>query len=739
MKKLFSFTLTVLYLYISNTASASEPVIDGVLNEESWQGITPNTVNFQVIPQTLTKLEGNFSYQFITSGHGIYIGISASTISPLRVRTQENDTLFTNDHIQLMIDMNNTQQIGYVFAVNHQGYFYDGIYKQNKEFDLDWDSQWHYKTKVLTGSWNAEIFIPWSAMPFSIQDKNEFGFSITRYDESTNATYSSIPANASMNSFLTNFTRQTVEVKDQSSLDIFPYISLNRDFTNSKDKANIGAEIFWKPTKNQQFSATINPDFGQVESNELVVNFSAIENFFSENRPFFNDNSSLFDVVGPESLRVVHTPRIGGNSYYDNDYEGELNSAIKYTLSNERLDLGVLTAFENADQGKPGREFWLLRGQYRFGANKIGMSLNRVDTPSIERKATIIESDFNYAYSDNAELNFGVIKSVIEQSLSTTNDFGWWVTGSIQPTAQQNHEFSLFGYGDNLQLNDIGYVKRVNRKQAEYEYQYQIPDFNHWSIRDTLFSFEAELKTNHQNETLPSIAGVGIEIVTQAEFEYQLSVEVGTPGYDDLLTRGNNSVRLPSFYIAEFELHTAEYDWGSIDLSAEFGTEGLSGKFYSTELTVDLQVSKPMNIGFTFSQYNSESWLEWERDNYIGEFDFTEQAIEINLDYQISETQELRIKLESVIGKANLLNSYLIDPQGQLVDASGHDDFSFSESAFQLRYKYSLSKITAFYLSYSFGGEFEDELAKFGKRNLYKKSIETKDAHNLFAKIRIHF
>ena len=71
-----------------------------------------------------------------------------------------------------------------------------------------------------------------------------------------------------------------------------------------------------------------------------------------------------------------------------------------------------------------------------------------------------------------------------------------------------------------------------------------------------------------------------------------------------------------------------------------------------------------MNIGFTFSQYNSESWLEWERDNYIGEFDFTEQAIEINLDYQISETQELRIKLESVIGKANLLNSYLIDPQG---------------------------------------------------------------------------
>ncbi|MDC2890265.1 DUF5916 domain-containing protein [Psychrosphaera algicola] len=38
--------------------------------------------------------------------------------------------------------------------------------------------------------------------------------------------------------------------------------------------------------KNQQISATLNPDFGQVESDELVVNFSAIESFFTEKRPF---------------------------------------------------------------------------------------------------------------------------------------------------------------------------------------------------------------------------------------------------------------------------------------------------------------------------------------------------------------------------------------------------------------------------------------------------------------------
>lgn len=86
-----------------------------------------------------------------------------------------------------------------------------------------------------------------------------------------------------------------------------------------------------------------------MELNELVVNFFVIENFFFENCFFFNDNSSLFDVVGLELFRVVYILRIGGNLYYDNDYEGELNFVIKYIFSNERLDLGVLIVFENVD------------------------------------------------------------------------------------------------------------------------------------------------------------------------------------------------------------------------------------------------------------------------------------------------------------------------------------------------------------------------------------------------------
>ncbi len=109
------------------------------------------------------------------------------------------------------------------------------------------------------------------------------------------------------------------------------------------------------------------------------------------------------------------------------------------------------------------------------------------------------------------------------------------------------------------------------------------------------------------------------------------------------------------------------------------------------------------------------------------------------MDYQIDDNQELRVKFESVIGKAIFIANYEVQANGEVIKLNEEDDFSFSESALQVRYKYSISKLTAFYVSYGFGGEFEDDIAKFGDRNLYKKAIQSKNAHNLFAKIRLRF
>ena len=738
MKTLWVIIVSSIY-FISQQTFAEPVVIDGILDDKVWLEVPLQTTNFEVIPQTLTPIEDNFNYQIYPNPKGLFIAITAVIKGNLRRRTQENDTLFSNDNVQVMIDMSNTEQFSYVFAVNHQGYSYDGIYKQNKELDLDWSTEWKYRVSHSESSWSAEIYVPWSVMTFGLKKTNTFGLSIIRYDESSNVTYSSIPASSTMNSFLSSFKKESVSLPSDSFFDAFPYIAFNRDIENSEDAYDVGVELFWKPSNNHLLSATINPDFGQVEADEIVVNFSAIENFFSERRPFFNENQNIFNVNGPENLRIIHTPRIGGESFYDEEYQSELDSAFKYTYGNQAFDLGLLAAFESTPSSNQGRDFWSIRGQSHFHSNKLGLSINRVITPSIERTSTVVSSDIALVISESTEIFGGIVTAGIEQGTEKFNDTGWWLTGSSEFSEQHIHEFSVFTYGENLQLNDVGFVRRVNRKQFEYEYIYQLPDANFSNVRDIAYSFEVELKTNFQKETLPSVFGLGVELETESEYEYQMSIEYGSSGVDDLITRGNRAVWFPSYYAAEFELSFPEYDWGSASLTLEIGTEGLSGKFYIFESSLERQLSDYLFSSLTLAQYNSESWFDWNEENLVDEYDFTEQSLEFSLDYQIAENQELRLKFEAVIGKANNLARYEVDESNNLLVIDGLNDFSFAESAFQLRYKYALSNVTAFYLSYGFGGEFEDDLAKFGQRNLYKRSIESKNAHNVFAKLRVKF
>ena len=102
----------------------------------------------------------------------------------------------------------------------------------------------------------------------------------------------------------------------------------------------------------------MNPDFGQVESDEVVVNFSAFETFYSDRRPFFAENNNLFDV-SDYMHRIINTRRIGGRPDYDCSIYGELEEycrqnksetseidfALKYTQKGE-VDFGFMSASE---------------------------------------------------------------------------------------------------------------------------------------------------------------------------------------------------------------------------------------------------------------------------------------------------------------------------------------------------------------------------------------------------------
>jgi hypothetical protein len=76
----------------------------------------------------------------------------------------------------------------------------------------------------------------------------------------------------------------------------------------------MGADLRMLLGSSFTISATINPDFGQVEQDPAVVNLSAFESYFAEKRPFFVEGSGLLFFGGFECASCSNTS--GMNVFY---------------------------------------------------------------------------------------------------------------------------------------------------------------------------------------------------------------------------------------------------------------------------------------------------------------------------------------------------------------------------------------------------------------------------------------
>src|SRR5262249_38269359 len=147
----------------------------------------------------------------------------------------------------------------------------------------------------------------------------------------------------------------------QSLLALTPYVSGLYDNANKKSSFDAGLDIFWKPSGQLQLTATINPDFGQVESDDLVVNFGATEVFIAEKRPFFTENQGIFEFTTPSDFsQLLYTRRIGGPSD-DGNGSGDIVGALKLNGSFGETKYGLFGADERGDAGRTFTALRLVR------------------------------------------------------------------------------------------------------------------------------------------------------------------------------------------------------------------------------------------------------------------------------------------------------------------------------------------------------------------------------------------
>ena len=739
----------------------AEISIDGVLDEKEWETARKIDTFYEVYPYSLREVDDYMTQVLILeSKEGLYFGFK---------NYQPNETMRVMNHMRdqersisdkngIVIDFNGDGVEGYNFFVSSSGSKGDGTVRNEKDRNWDWDADWETAATVDNGVWYTESFIPWTVASMKSQsgDIRKIKMAFYRMMMGIGKGVSTIKGSPFENLYLSVFNEYEVKNYSGSKLDFFPYITVSEDIIGSDLLSKAGAEIFWKIDSSRQVNLTLNPDFGQVESDEVVVNFSAFETFYSDKRPFFAENNNLFDV-SDRMHRIINTRRIGGRPDYDCSTYGDLEEyceqnradtseidfALKYTQKGN-IDFGVMSASERDEKFSQGRDFYALRLNTKSNNLKYGYLGTYVDKPVTGENAQVNSIDFLYLPSEIHRMNGNFMHS----NVNNQDGFGLTLGYAYNPNKDFSSGIGVNYYDDRLDLNDMGYLILNDRFMFNGRTQFKRTSFSEGSIlRSRLFeigygskfnvdsqressNFALKLENNYVNlselkaEVFYRSTGRNTRITRGSKFSPFIKMPKGIGGYIDL-----TGPRRPTYiYGLRFERgrgseHSPELGWGT-------KTRG-----YFKYMPVD-----NLSLSLMHQHADENQWLNWFNDNLLATFHRKQRTSVVEMEWFHNNVHELRIKAQMVAFTGR-------NPQALYGDLSGNLNpeiidiapITISELAFQVRYRYEIMPLSYLYIVYSKGGRVSMQDDEDGLFSLYRRPWNSPEKENFTVKLRYRF
>jgi hypothetical protein len=755
MRARFLQTPVFVLAMITAAVSRAEITIDGVLDEPEWQQAQVFDQFVSTEPLTGEPSPYHTEARHFTDEDGLYIGFT--NYQPAEVKRIQRhfarDTFIRADRNIVNIDFDGNGLSGYDFTVGISNSMQDGIISNEKEYKPDWDGTWYSQTSQDADYWYSEIFIPWTVAPMTValdgRKKMRFYFGRFIYDKSLRVAY----PNAAMTrpTYLTDWQDVTVKQWNTSTLDWFPYISGVNDLQGDNDDLKAGLDVVWRPNSGTQFTGTLNPDFGQVESDDLVVNFSAFETFFSERRPFFTENQALFDSQVPGGDRLIHTRRIGAAPDVGDDFVTDILAGGKLSHYGQNLDYGVFTVAEDDEGNSKGRNYLTTRIQTRLDALVLGHSLTYADRPSLDRQAMVNSFDADWQGLGGARARGQLFISDIDQDANLANgdqdiddtDNGGWTELSYAPDDINSVTAYILWYGEDFEMNDMGFLKRNDWFRTSIEYR---RDTNLYAPESTLLNTYWRIKphreANQDGDQL--LAGVTAQYAWNFRSTEFITTDLNLETVhrrDDLITRGNGIARLKpqnNFYIGYASPRGDNFNY---EVAYETGNRGTDKYSHEIEFKPVYYLTDTFNVSADLSYIWYDEWLLWDfRTEQLATYESTVVETSVNLDWYPDSKQEVRVKFQWVAVQSDAEQGYQLNSNGSLAESNiPVDDFSVSDTALQIRYRYRLAPLSDIYLVYTRGGFFSDDEDSQGLGDLWSNGWDDKTAEVILAKIRYRF
>jgi len=730
----------------SATGESSGFKLDGHLDDAIWQHAEVFDQFASFDPLTLEPSPYPTEARVVALPEGLAVGMRAVVPRSLRTygRSPRDAARLDADPIRIVVDFEGAGRVAYEFTVSLSGSVRDGVILNQNQASYDWDGTWFHAVSEDDEAWYVEVLLPWTVAPSlrGTGDTRELGIWFARFIKRQAHGYGYPAISPSRPTFVSDLHRIRVPRYAAHSLDLFPYVSATHDRLVDSSIGRVGLDLAWKPNGQNQVTAAIHPDFGQVESDDLVVNFTAIESFFSEKRPFFTENQSLFDLRMPTEGRLVNTRRIGATPDGRNEGSSDLLGALKYSGLFGPWEIGAFGAFEDDHADIEGRSYLASRARWRGEKFAAGWLGTWVDRPARERRAQTHTLDADWFPRRGLSVRGQLLASLVEAP-GARDGAGAWLQVRNDPGERLAQEYELLWFDRHLELNDLGFLPRANLRQLRTDFDLTRRAFPADSLAlFTRWGLETTLRQNDFGERLPARLKLEREIRFRRPFGITARLQYETDGRDDLITRGHGPVQLPSRLLAGVFYGNAGSARGRMEADLELRQEGVDDR-YAWQLTLSPLWFFTPNLGATLSLIwlDSPDWLVYRpQTGELGRWSRQQAITRLSLSWYPGPRAELRTRLQWIALRAQGIETYRSAADGRLAPlGAAPGDFTRSQLALQVRYRYELAPLSEFFAVYSRGGFAAGSEADEGLGALWSQALDNTTADQFALKLRYRF
>jgi len=486
----------------------SEIKIDGVLDEEIWTRVTGTQDFLQYEPYNGRTSSFETIVKILYNNDAIYIGAHLKDNYPDSIMKQlgRRDEIGQTDFFGISIDPFNDALNAYTFIVTPQNVQFDA--RETEEEDESWDAVWKSEVSITSDGWVVEMQIPYSALRFPKKEVQLWGLNMVRnVHRSLEKSFWNF-----VDPKIEGFNKQMGELQGISEVDapirlsVTPYLSgyLLKNSANAHFDYSIkgGMDVKYGINESYTLDMMLIPDFGQVESDDKVLNISAFETYYEDKRPFFTEGTDLFNKG-----QIFYSRRIGSvkSEYLEKDfvlnaneivsnnpYEAPLINVTKISGKGRKgLGIGFLNGMAAATyatikdtasgitrtvQAQPFTNYNVLVFDQSLKNNSyVSLTNTNYLQPNSQYKSNVTSTQFHLESKKGKYALEGVFGVSYQDGLDKNNALGSGYNVAIKKIAgnfqfETSQELIFKTFDD----NDLGYIEKTDEMKTEVEVAYNI-------------------------------------------------------------------------------------------------------------------------------------------------------------------------------------------------------------------------------------------------------------------------